>query len=168
MNLRTEVDKLRDDAAAGFEKLTSAINGLRSSGTKKGSSAPVEKPVISEPPKPEQQITLGPAIVQHLQVSQRRAVSNKSDVPYAIQVILQTDVPTQPTAFLIECNADIEEGKFFVTNQPVMMGVGFGVQADKKKFYFRFNFPSFTPESPIVVTLTSKSDIRVVAVNKAN
>ena len=69
---------------------------------------------------------------------------------------------------MIECDGDIEDGTFFIAGQSVIMGMAYGVQPDKKHFYFRFQYPAFTPESPIVVTLESKSDIRVVSVNKAN
>ncbi|MGA2465468.1 MAG: hypothetical protein ABSH06_14070 [Thermodesulfobacteriota bacterium] len=128
-------------------------------------------PVTTTPPTSttaQNKISLGPEIVQHIQVSQGRTVSNRDDAPYALQVILQTDVSTQPTAFMIETDGDIEDGRFFLVGQAVMMSVGYGVQPDKRHFYLGFAFPAFTPPSPIVITLLSKTDIRVIAVRKAN
>jgi hypothetical protein len=85
-----------------------------------------------------------------------------------LQVILQTDVQQQPTAFIIECDGEITAGEFFMAGQAVMMGVAYGVQPDKKRFYLRVSFPPFTPQSPIVVTLLSKSAVRVTRVERAS
>jgi hypothetical protein len=54
-----------------------------------------------------------------------------------------------------------------MAGQAAMMGVAWGVQPDRKKFYLSVQNPPFTPQSPIVVTLLSKTAIRVIKVDKA-
>ncbi len=163
-SLRDELGNLRRDTNSGFDSIVAAFNSAKSLSTK----PLIKRTPVMVPLPQENQVALGPGIVQHVQVSQQRTVSNRDDAKFALQVTIQTDVPTQPTAFMIECNGDIEDGHFFLAGQAVMMGVGYGVQPDKKSFYLRFAFPAFTPESPIVVTLLSKTDIRVLKVSKAN
>jgi hypothetical protein len=168
-SLRTEIRELRKDTQVGFQSVVEAINGLRSGS--KSAPPPKPPPVTQSPPvvaPVEPSISLGPSIVQHIRASQKRVTSSRDDAPFAIQLTLQSDVPSQPTAFMIECSGPIEEGKFFIAGQGVMMGVAYGVQPDRRHFYFRFQYPPFTPESPIVVTLLSKEDIRVVSIARAN
>lgn len=175
----TDIDNLHKDLKYGFDRTIDAINKLGealSVRLKTPGVTPTPTPVPTPARTPEQKpassaesITLGPSILQHVRASQRRTESNRSDAPFALQVILQTDISSQPpTAFMLECNGDIEDGSFFIAGQPAMMGVSLGVQADKRYFYLRFQYPAFTPESPLVVTLISKTDIRVTSVTKAN
>lgn len=143
---------LRNDIVSGFERVERAIGSL-------GAQFPPRAEIHAEPPA---------AVVQHIQMSERRVPSTRADAPYGLQVILQTDVQQQPTAFIIECDGEITAGEFFMAGQAVMMGVAYGVQPDKKRFYLRVSFPPFTPQSPIVVTLLSKSAVRVTRVERAS
>jgi len=168
-----DIKSLRDDISndinKGFDKVVLAINSLHVSGNiVKTKASPTVITPVEQPRSAPNKISLGPGLVQHIQISQGRTVSNRDDAPYALQVTLQTDIPTQPTAFMFETDGDIEDGRFFLVGQSVMMSVGYGIQPDKRHFYLKFAFPSFTPESPIVVTLLSKTDIHVIAVRKAN
>jgi len=147
-----------------------AINTLPTAGETSKPLEP-EKPTVTPSPTPQPTappLSLGPGIVQHLQISQKRTVSTDPSAPYALQVILQTSVTgPSPTAFMLETNGDIESGGIFVSGQSVMMQVATGVQPDRRHFFFSFAFPSFTPENPIVVTLLSKTDIQVVGIANA-
>jgi hypothetical protein len=168
--LRADLDGLRNIVNDGFTRLGSAISSSQLAGAPDKTIKPDTSAVV--PANPQQQIapqvSLGPGVVQHLQVSQRRTASTDNTSPFALQVILQTDVTgPSPTAFMLETNGDIDSGSFFVSGQSVMMRVAYGVQADKRHFYFSFAFPQFAPETPIVVTLLSKTDIRLVGVAKA-
>ena len=111
--------------------------------------------------------SLGPSVVQHAHWAQRRTTSKRDDAPFAIQLVIQSDAPSQPTAFMIETSGEMVDGEFFIAGESVMMGVGYGVQPDKKHFYLRFEYPAFKPESPIVVTIYSKSDIAITSVSPA-
>ena len=127
---------------------------------------PRSEPPSKAEPEPAPREPLGPPTVEHVRITQRRAPSNKADAPYGLQVILQTDTTIQPAAFKIDCDGQISEGRFFVAGQAAMMSVAHGLSEDKKTFQFSFRFPPFTPESPIVVTLLSKTDIRVTKVER--
>lgn len=105
-----------------------------------------------------------PAVVQHVHISQRQVPSTRDDAPYGLEVTLQTDVMQQPTAFVIECDADITEGSFYVTGSTMMTNIHRGVLDNKKQFYFSFGTPPFTPQAPIVVTLLAKTPIKATRV----
>ena len=98
--------------------------------------------------------------VTHIRFVERQVSSTTDLAPYALQVIIQTDVPIQNAGFKIQCDGIIHSGRFFVAGQGVMMNVHQQIIAGTT-FAFRFGFPTFTPDSPIVVTLMAKSKIRV-------
>ncbi len=177
--LKDDLSNLRADTKIASDNIVIAISSLQSSMAKtskdkKLPSKPVPTPETGSPAAPPVSETpptsvgsLGPSVVQHAQWTQRRTNSTRDDAKFALQLIIQTDTPSQPTAFLIETSGDMVDGEFFVAGQPVMMGVSYGVQADKRHFYLRFQYPAFTPEAPIVVTLLSKSDMVVTSVSRA-
>lgn len=108
-----------------------------------------------------------PAVVQHVHISQRQVPSTRDDAPYGLEVTLQTDVMQQPSAFVIECDADITDGNFYVTGNMVITNERSGVLDNKKQFYFSFGTPPFTPQAPIVVTLVAKTPIKATRVMRA-
>jgi hypothetical protein len=116
--------------------------------------APAVHPKLSTPELP-----LPPAVVGEIRFTERRTDSPKKEFPYALQVIIQTSAVIEHPAFRIECDGEIAEGDFFIAGQPIMMNKGWG--ADKNVFSLRLGFPPLTPESSMVVTLLSKSPIRV-------
>jgi hypothetical protein len=100
----------------------------------------------------------------HIKFVQRAIPSTDPAMPYASQVIIQTDATISNAAFAIACDNEIENGNFFVSGQGAMMNVQFGVTKNKKAFVFKFGFPAFAPDTPIVVTLHSKFPIHVLEV----
>jgi len=98
--------------------------------------------------------------VAHVRFAERQVSSSTDAAPYGLQVIIQTDVPIQNAAFKIHCDGIIYNGRFFVAGQGAMMNV-YQKIINGTTFTFRFGFPAFTPDSPIVVTLLAKSKIRV-------
>lgn len=130
------------------------------------SPAPEHRPLkprpMPTPEKPAQQ--LPPPVVNEIRFTERRTDSPKKEVPYALQVIIQTSVTIQPAAFRIECDGEIADGSFFVSGQPVLMNVR--TTQDANTFSLSFGLPAFTPESSIVATLLSKSPIRVKRVTR--
>jgi hypothetical protein len=101
----------------------------------------------------------------HTRYAQRNVRSSNANAPYELQVIIETDVPIQNAGFRIECDGPIIDGQFFVTGQPIMMNVR--TTKEDKAFVFSFGYPTFTPQSPIVVTLLSKTQIKVTKIEKA-
>jgi hypothetical protein len=156
--LREDIGSLRRESQAGFDSVVEAIKGL---GKIHGTVGATKKPSQELPVHPE------PTVVEHIQVAQIPANSAlPPNAKYGLQVTISTDVMSQPTALMVECDGDIEDGDFFVAGQLLMMGMGYGVQQDKRRFALKFSFPPFTPQSPIVLTLFSKTEIRVIAVRR--
>jgi len=141
----------RDDIASlsagmkdGFTEVLEAIKGVH---------ARVNKPPEEVPP----------AVVRHLRFTEKRIASNSDKSPYALQVTIQTDVTMQPVSLRVRFDGDIDDAKFFEAGQAVYMNVRTSTQGNT--FAFSFGFPPFPPESPIVVTVLSKSPVRVTQID---
>jgi len=115
---------------------------------------------------PEQTQSLPPAVVEHVRIIQRRAASDKSDAPFGLQVIMQTDVPIQPVAFRVEFDHEISDGEAFIVGEGAYTSMTTGFSNDRKAFLFSFHTPAFTPNSSLVVSVQSKFDVRVTKVEK--
>lgn len=98
--------------------------------------------------------------IAHFQFSEREITSSNPDLPYSLQITILTDQIIEKPAFLITCNGPIAQGQ---------AGVGAGMYTmtqnmitdDKLSFGFRWATPNFTPETPLIVTLFSKSEIHL-------
>jgi hypothetical protein len=104
--------------------------------------------------------------VEHIRYAVRRVASSAEAMPYALQVVIQTDSPIDSPIFKIHCDAQIQDGRFFVAGQAAMMNVRSGVVDESRAFLLGFGFPVFKPESPIVVTLLSKNDFTVTSIER--
>jgi hypothetical protein len=144
-----DIKGLRSDLQESFARLEKMVAGKS-----------VPKQITPPPP------VSVPPVVEHVRFSSRRVASTNDATPYALQVVIQTDTTMQPVSLALETDAEISEGKFFIAGQAVMMNMRQGLSEDKHVFLFSFGYPQFTPESPIVVTLFSKSDLRVTALKK--
>ncbi len=150
---KDDVKNLGSNIDSGFDRVVDAINSLRV----QAHQNPIPKTPVEKPP-------LGPSTVEHIRFTERRTNSTNSAAPYALQVIIQTDATIQPAGFKIECDGEISNGDFFVAGQPAMMSVASGLSNNKRSFLLSFKYPPLTPESPVVVTLQSSSDIHVTKV----
>ena len=127
----------------------------------KGAKPEVHPPQVAAGPQ------LPPALVQHLTFTQRRAPSSDPSLPYGLQVIIQTDINIQPVGFAFVCTGMVGDVKFFIAGQGAYLSVTTGISGEKKNIAFvKFAFPPLTPETPLVVTLLSKEDIRVTEVQQ--
>lgn len=106
-----------------------------------------------------------PPLFSDLRMTQRMVPSDKPDLPFAREITIQTSVSIQPVAVLIQCDKEIGEGHG---------GVGAGVYFKTKTgvlvehpswFLVSFESPAFTPRTPLVVTLFSKSPINALSAN---
>lgn len=150
---KDDIKSLEAHIDTGFNKVVEAINGL-------GHGPVVSRPFPQPRPSP-------PPVVRHIRYTERRTPSDKPQFPYALQVIVQTDVSIQPVALEIECEDEVNDLSFFVASQSVYFTVSQGFGGPKHNVAFlRFTFPPLTPESPLVVTLFSKKDIRVLGVKR--
>lgn len=158
---REATKKAQEKSDGLIEGLRQQIEALQTGLTRK----PLVVQKLAPPPirqKPEP--GLPPAVVSEIRFTERRTDSPKKEFPYALQVIIQTNVAIQPAAFKIECDGELAEGSFFVAGQPALMNVRFGTSGNV--FVLSFGMPAFTPESSIVATLLSKSPIRVKRVER--
>jgi hypothetical protein len=136
---------------------TAILTASRGGHTTVSKPTPAAKPTHQVQPSQPQLPQLA-----HVKFVQRDVVSTDQNAPYAIQVIIQTDETIASPYFAIVCDSKVEKGDFFVTGQGVMMNVMFGTSKDGRAFIFKFGFPAFTPDSPIVVTIRSKAPIRAI------
>lgn len=154
------IESLRDQISDLVKSSTKPPLAVQVLGDSVSGKRPPEKPQ-STPSKPPD---LPPPVVSEIRFTERRTDSPKKEFPYALQVIIQTNVTIQPTAFKIECDNEIAEGSFFVSGQSALMNVRWGT--DHNVFFFSFGYPPFMPESSVVATLLSKSPIRVKRIER--
>lgn len=115
--------------------------------------------IIALPP-----VRLDPALIGHVHMIQQPAPSNNPQLPYALQIIVQTDQPTFPVSFSFGCTGPIGGMTYFVAGRlstsfaDLTANAGLG----KSKAALGFSSPVMTPSTPLVVTLYSKSEIRVL------
>jgi hypothetical protein len=170
-----------------LDALSAQLRALAASVLRGAPSAPVIKvpsvkpakdkplPLVGAPERPHERAAEVPPTsaatsvptaspVAGISFVQRDVVSTNPTEPYETQVIIQTTQTINNASFGIAANGEIDDGRFFVTGQGVMMNVGFGVTSNKRGFVFRFGYPAFSPDSPIVVTLHAKAPFRVTNV----
>lgn len=148
-----DIQGVRQELRDGFRRLESAVYALSQQ------SSTTTTPTSST----STSTTVPGAVFRHLRFTERRVPSDDSALPYGLQVVVQTDVATQPTALTLRFDGPIGHGDFFVTGQPVRMNVETGIGPDGKSFGLSFGFPAWTPETPVVVTVRSKEPVRVTA-----
>jgi hypothetical protein len=142
-----DIQGFREDIRTGFQALSDQIRGKAEKAGGKIGFSPLPPPVVSD-----------------IRFAEKRTDSPDRSSPYAIQVIIQTTTSIQPAAFRIECTETISAVQFFVAGQGVMMSKTW--RTDGNVAYLSFGFPPLTPESPLVVILASKADIRVKKVDR--
>lgn len=108
--------------------------------------------------------------IENTRLIQKPTISDKAEYPYGLQVIIQSNVVIQPVGFGLECDGEIGDFSFFIAGQTAYMSVqkGIGGGANRNVAIIKFGFPPLTPESPMVVTLFSKTQIKVVKAYKLN
>jgi len=98
---------------------------------------------------------------------QKRVASHTADAKFAIEITIQTNTVIQPTFLLIECDGEIHSGDRYVVGRGLFTESGFGVVSGKPNtFYIRFSSPPFTPQTPLVATLVSRSAIQVKGIKR--
>jgi hypothetical protein len=104
--------------------------------------------------------------VEHTRFTFRRAPSNDPALPYGLQVIISSDT-TIPVGFAILCTGEVGKVNAFIAGHGAYMDTFIGPSPNNKNVaVVKFSFPSLAPESPLVVTILSKTDIRVQEIGK--
>jgi hypothetical protein len=79
-------------------------------------------------------------------------------------VIIQSNIVLQPVGFGLQCDGDIGDFSFFIAGEGAYLNVRQGHRGNTLEF--SFNFPALSPENSLVVTILSKTQIRVVRAYK--
>jgi len=137
-----------DRMDAGFDRVVKAINLLSKGRVVRPEETHPKPPALLPPP-------------EHIRYTESRAPSTIAGSPYGLQAIIQTDATIQPVSIGITCDGEIYDAKAFVAGIGVMMSVAEGFSRDRKTFLLRFQYPPITPANPLVVTLFSKTAIRI-------
>ncbi len=95
--------------------------------------------------------------------SQKQIHSIDSNLPYGLEVILQTDTDIEPMAFAVEFSGEIGKGDAGFTSGGSYMQTKYGIaQGHPNVFIFEWKSPAFTPDTPIKVSVFSKSYIKAI------
>jgi hypothetical protein len=111
--------------------------------------------------RPQQQPDLP---VGKLTFSQEATPSKREDAPYAVKVVIQTNVVIQPTSLAVRCSSEFTSAEPRVLGTSVLQSMGEGFVRDKTVYWFFFAAPAFRPENPVVILLMAKQPIRVLGV----
>lgn len=144
-----DINRIRSEILDSFDRVIVAIQA------KPGSPLPRLTPPVAQPPVPT---------VENTRLVQKNTTSDRPEFPYGLQVIIQSNVVIQPVSFALECDGEIGDSSFFIAGQAVYMSVQKTIRGNVAEI--SFNFPSLTPESPLVVTLLSRAQIKVVKAYK--
>jgi len=116
------------------------------------------KPIYK--PQPE----LPPPTIENLRYVQERAPSNKPEFLYGLRVIIQSTATLQTVYFEIECDGEINDVQL---PTGVYQNNYSGVSKEKNNIaIIKFTNHPVTPAAPLVVTLLSKTDIRVKQIRR--
>lgn len=142
-----DIDSLRKDILLGFDRVVSAIRGDTTT-----------KQIIESPPEIP--------VVENTRLIQKPTISDNPQYPYGLQVIIQSNITLQPIEFGLECSGEIGDFNFFIAGQGAYMNVR--KKIEDNILAFGFNFPPLSPENSLVVTILSKTQIRVTKFFKVN
>lgn len=137
-----DISKLSSQMKDGFDRVINAINGKR------------PKSIAATPPP----ITV--PTIENTRLVQRPTMSDKPEFPYGLQVIIQSSIAIQPISIALECDGEIGDFNFFIAGQSMLMHVSKVI--NKNVASLKIGFPPLTPESPLIITLYSKNQIRVI------
>lgn len=127
-----------------------------------------EQPQPSSPPSESRAKNQPAPMLAHIRIAdQKQVVSTLSDFPYAWQVVLQTDQEIAPVAFELICDGNVGRGEANFNGGAVFtQSKSGGMDNAPNTFGFEWATPAFTPNNPIIVTLWSKSPLKVLSIQK--
>ena len=96
--------------------------------------------------------------------TEARIPSTNPEAPYGKQVTIQTDRRIEPVAMIIKCNGPISSGSANAGNGTYTNVTTGPVAGDATMFLIAWQSPAFLPETPIIATLFSKENVKVVSV----
>jgi hypothetical protein len=92
------------------------------------------------------------------------------EMPYGLEVVMQTSSPVRPVAFVVETDGDIGRGRAVQFNHGKYLRytrTKQGIPTDHTNWFaFEWETPMFTPDAPIIVSLSSKTPLALVGLRK--
>jgi hypothetical protein len=111
-----------------------------------------------------------PPISGRLRVIQNRIGSTKPNLPYGLEVIIQTDIFIEPVALQITCSDRIGSMDYNFAYRPGVTYVDSAGQTFNKEHYRQVvihrKSPGFLPTEPITVRLYSQQPLKVIEIEE--
>jgi hypothetical protein len=149
--------KKRDSAQESAKPFTKTPQRIAHKDSRPKSSSEATKTTVAETvdePKP--------MLATVRVASQRTVTSTDPNMPYALEVVMQTDQPIEPVAYAVFCSGPVGRGDAYTPTGGVYLQIKNGtINNDPSTFGFEWKSPAFTPDAPIVVRLYSKEYIKV-------
>jgi hypothetical protein len=149
-----DIRGLSDAISTGFQRLEAAIKG--------------NTPVVAKPAKPEIPPKAPPAAPESIRFTSKRVPStDPQNNPYALQIIVTSDVSVTPVGLAFTFTGPISSINFFLAGQSAMMMVqNFVVSDNPNVGVVRVGYPPLSPDSPMVLTILSKENVNLISIEK--
>ncbi len=143
----------------------------------RGKAAPNRKPSVLEPPEESvKPATPKQSAQPPLLPSKEVRIASWRLLPfmvngdlYAKEFVIQTTVDIHPTWLALRCNAEIVQAECWI-NQGMTLcnfsGCGQLLSKDKKTIWIHFREPTFSAQTPLIVTLLARTDITAQSVSE--
>lgn len=98
-------------------------------------------------------------------LAQEQIASIKPEFPYALRVVIRTDIRVQPVSLIFRCDGEISDGfvSFAGEEAIIFFKMKIGVFPNRSDLFLAmFESPALLPEKAMILTLFSKTSIRVV------
>jgi len=129
------------------------------------SSPSIPELAPKETPRPPQRSAkkTPPAVETIKIVSQEQISSDNPKFPYALKVVVQTNVRIQPVSIVFEFTAPIGEGSVWFGGEEAIMFIkerSGPLVAYPNEFLASFESPAFVPEKAMIITVKSNEPIK--------
>ena len=105
----------------------------------------------------------------HIKYTWKQVTSSTPDLPYAIEVVITTDVDIQPVDYVVICTDRIERADYNLSGGSlVFTDVKIPLVVDDSrhnKIRIAFGGPAFKPATPIVATIWGTRSFRIQDIN---
>ncbi len=116
---------------------------------------PDQQPQLPPQPQPEQPVPAARELIATFVY----ATSNFPDAPHAAELTIQTSVIMQPTSLLVSCDNEIARAEYHLAGVAVTMGHYEHYTRDRHGYLVDLRETPFRPETPLIITLSSKAKI---------
>jgi len=101
--------------------------------------------------------------------SQKRIPSDDPNLPYGLEIVVQTDTDIEPVAIAVICDGVIGKGNGAFSQGGVYTMMKEGLAAGHQNvFITEWKSPTWTPQDPIVMHLFSEGPVKAISVTRVN